>query len=95
MKYTVGQLSKIYSISSQTIHKYVDMGLVQCKRNKNGYRIFDNYSFQQLGTIIKYKNAGFLLKETNFVYQNLFIEEILNKMTEKSLQLNEELKKVK
>ncbi len=93
MKYTVGQLAKIYNISAQTIHKYVDKGLIQCTRDKNGYRIFNNYNLQQLGTIIKYKNVGLSLKDTNFVYQNLHAEEILQKMQQSSFELEKQLKK--
>ena len=88
MRYTVGQLAKVYKISSQAIHGYVDMGILPCVRDKNGYRYFDDYGFQILGTIIKNRNIGFPLKESNYVYQKSNLLEILEKLNNQEEKVN-------
>ncbi len=82
MKYTVGQLAKVYNISPQTIHSYVEMGILECERDANSYRIFDSYGFQKLGTIIKLRNAGFPLKDCDFVYQQHRTDELVKQLEE-------------
>lgn len=91
MKFTVGQLSKIFSISAQSIHSYVDMGILPCIRNEKGYRYFDEYGFQILGTIIKHRNAGMPLKDSSFVYENADEQEIYTRLLQQKQQLKKEL----
>lgn len=91
MRYTVGQLSKIFNISSQAIHGYVDMGILPCERDNNGYRYFDDYSFQILGTIIKNRNIGFPLKDSDYVYQKSNLYDILDRMNAQESKLEHEL----
>ncbi len=91
MKFTVGKLSKIYAISAQSIHSYVDLGLLPCVRDENGYRTFDEYSFQILGTIIKHRNAGLPLKDSSFVYEHSNEYEIYERLVKQKHKLREEL----
>ena len=91
MRFTVGQLAKVYNISSQAIHGYVDMGILPCVRDDNGYRYFDEYGFQMLGTIIKNRNIGFPLKESNYVYQKSNLIEILHRLNEQEQKANDEM----
>lgn len=91
MRFTVGQLAKVYNISSQAIHGYVDMGILPCVRDDNGYRYFDEYGFQILGTIIKNRNIGFPLKESNYVYQKSNLIEILHRLNEQEQKANDEM----
>lgn len=94
MRYTVGQLAKVYKISSQAIHGYVDMGILPCVRDENGYRYFDDYGFQILGTIIKNRNIGFPLKESNYVYQKSNLIEILEKLNTQEEKVNTQMRKL-
>ena len=91
MRFTVGQLAKVYKISAQAIHGYVDMGILPCVRDDNGYRYFDDYGFQILGTIIKNRNIGFPLKESSYVYDNSSLEEIMERLSEQERKVNDEL----
>lgn len=91
MQFTVGQLSKIFSISAQSIHSYVDMGILPCIRDGKGYRYFDEYGFQILGTIIKHRNAGLPLKESSFVYDNADEQEIYSRLLQQKQELKKEL----
>lgn len=69
MLYKVGELAELFGITPQTIHHYEKMGLIKPKRDGlNGYRYFDEYDFQKLGTIKRLRNAGFPLKESASFY---------------------------
>ena len=94
MKFTVGQLAKIFDISAQSIHSYVEMGILPCVRDENGYRVFDEYGFQILGTIIKNRNSGFSLKESDYTYTNVNPDDIIDKMIDRKHSINNELKKL-
>lgn len=89
MRFTVGQLAKVYKISAQAIHGYVDMGILPCVRDDNGYRYFDDYGFQILGTIIKNRNIGFPLKESSYVYDKSSLEEIMERLSEQERKVND------
>lgn len=69
MLYKVGELSELFGISPQTIHHYEKIGLIKPKRDDcNGYRYFDEYDFQKLGSIKRLRNAGFSLKDSISFY---------------------------
>lgn len=92
MKFTVGQLAKIFNISPQSIHSYVEMGILPCQRDTNGYRQFDEFSFQILGTIIKNRNSGFRLKESDYTYTQVSANKIIDKLIEQKVQINDQLR---
>lgn len=92
MKFTVGQLAKIFNISPQSIHSYVEMGILPCQRDTNGYRQFDEFSFQILGTIIKNRNSGFSLKESDYTYTQVSANKIIDKLIEQKVQINDQLR---
>jgi len=70
MKFSIGNVSRLFGISPQTIHHYEKIGLIEALRDEsNSYRYFDEYGFQQLATIRKLRNAGFALKDSSFVYK--------------------------
>ena len=94
MKFTVGQLAKIFDISAQSIHSYVEMGILPCHRDENGYRIFDEYGFQILGGIIKNRNSGFSLKESDYTYTNVDPFEIIDKMIERKEQISHQMRRL-
>ena len=60
----VGDLAQLYGLSKQTLHYYENKGILQPARDwRTGYRYFKSADIQRLGTIKKYRNAGFSLPE--------------------------------
>lgn len=64
MDILVGELAKLYGLSSQTLHYYEDKGILKPKRSTtNGYRYYETSDLSRLGSIKKYRNADFGLSE--------------------------------
>lgn len=67
----VGELAKLYGLSSQTLHYYEEKGmLIPYRDTQNGYRYYDVTDLSRLGSIKKYRNANFSLGEGIELYQN-------------------------
>lgn len=82
MEYHVGKLANLFDLSAQTLHYYEKLGLLKSYRNQsNGYRYYDESGLQQLGTIKKMRNAGFDLKNSTFVYNQINEEVIYQEYT--------------
>lgn len=61
---TIGKLAKELNINVETIRFYEKKGLIlQPIKPKNGYRLYDNVTANQLRFIAKAKVLGFTLKE--------------------------------
>lgn len=92
MKCSIGFLSNVFKITTQTIHHYEKLGLITSHRDRtNGYRWYDSYTFQKLGTIKKLRNAGFSLKDSTFVYQAATKEEIISQYQRRKKEVYLEL----
>lgn len=71
MNILVGDLAKLYGISSQTLHYYEERNILHPKRDvMNGYRYYETSDLPHLGSIKKYRNAGFSLNESIDIYDN-------------------------
>ena len=71
MEYNIGKLAETFGLAPQTIHYYEKIGIINPRRDeKNGYRIYSDYDFQQLATIKKLRNAEFSLKDGALLYDD-------------------------
>ncbi len=69
-RYFIGDLSKKFNINPRTIRFYEFIGILpEPARGENGYRIYNDKSFERIDFIIKAKSQGFKLNE---------IKEIIN-----------------
>lgn len=94
MLYKVGELAELFGISPQTIHHYEKLGLIKPKRDDvNGYRYFDEYDFQKLGTIKKLRNAGFPLKDSTSVYHRQNEQEVYFQYKQRRKEVMEEIER--
>ncbi len=101
---SIGDLSKKFNINARTIRFYESIGILpEPARGENGYRIYDDKSFERIDFIIKAKNQGFKLNEIKEII-NLYDEGkkpcaytkslINNKIKEIELKIND-LKELK
>lgn len=71
LEYNIGLLAEIFGLAPQTIHYYERIGILNPQRDeKNGYRVYSDYDFQQLASIKKLRNADFTLKDSSFLYDD-------------------------
>lgn len=66
---TIGKLAKQANVSVDTIRHYVDINLLQPKRNpENDYQLFNPKDVNRLEFIKHAKNLGFTLKELKEIF---------------------------
>lgn len=59
----IKEVEKQLHISAQTIRYYEDMNLIEVKREKNGYRFYDEDNITTLKKIIFFRNLDFSIQE--------------------------------
>ncbi len=73
MKYRTGDLSKILSVSSNTIRRYEEKGyLHSIREEKSDYRYFDNSDVTKMVFISKYRKIGFSHDQIAKMFQSDF-----------------------
>lgn len=71
MEILVGELAKLYGLSSQTLHYYEEKGMLNPSRSvTNGYRYYEASDISRLGSIKKYRNAEFSLPDGVFLIED-------------------------
>lgn len=70
MEILVGDLAKIYGLSSQSLHYYEEKGILNPQRSvTNGYRYYEASDLSRLASVKKYRNAEFSLPEGLFLFE--------------------------
>ena len=94
MDILVSTLAKLYGLSNQTLHYYEDKNILTPKRDiMNDYRYYDAADLNLLGSIKKYRNAEFSLKETIQLCNDSNDQDIISKYSKQKESLLEEIKR--
>ncbi len=83
--YQVKDIMQMYGISRDTIKYYEKQGLIEPRRNDNGYRVFDTFNVEKLKKILDLRDLGFSVQE--------IIEMALDESTERDAESLVELRK--
>ena len=95
MDILVGDLAKLYGISSQTLHYYEEKKILSPKRDElTGYRYYDPSDLSRLGSIKKYRNAGFPLDKALTITDQADKWGIVSNYLEQKKSLMEEIHKL-
>ena len=92
MEILVGDLSKLYGISNQTLHYYEKKKILKSRRDPlNGYRYYEPTDLNRLGSIKKYRNAKFNLEEVVSIVEDSSIWDIVNQYAKQKKSLQNEI----
>ena len=95
-KYLIGEVSKLFNITRDTLLHYDKIGLLSPKKDdKNGYRYYNIEDLNYLTDIIFYKSLNLPLNDINKVIKDSSPEEILDLIKEKEIYIKKELDKIK
>ena len=95
-KYLIGEVSKLFNITRDTLLHYDKIGLLSPKKDdKNGYRYYNIEDLNYLTDIIFYKSLNLSLKDIHKAIKDSSPEEILNLIKEKEIYIKKELDKIK
>lgn len=95
-KYLIGEVSKLFNITRDTLLHYDKIGLLSPKKDdKNGYRYYNIEDLNYLTDIIFYKSLNLSLKDIHKAIKDSSPEEILDLIKEKEIYIKKELDKIK
>lgn len=92
--YTVGEVSKIFNVSTDTLRYYDKLNLVKpWKTGENGYRYYSKAQFEMISTIILLRSVGTpiqkLFSVLNYEDASGIEAELLRRMEEIDIKINE------
>jgi len=88
-KFLIGELAKIYNISTDTLRHYDKIGLLKPEQDgSNGYRYYDISSMFKLSRILFLKNLDISLKEIQEYMSNKNTDRLLNMLNKKNNELD-------
>lgn len=96
MNYTIGQLAKIFNISTQTLRYYHKLELFSpINREDNNYRSYSSNQFQELRTILYLKDIGVSLKDIKKYKDNKELTYLYEILKIRRQNIEEEIKNLK
>lgn len=93
-KYTIGEIAKIYKISTDTLRFYEKQGLLVPKRLDNSYRYYSIFDIWKLNVIKTMKSLGIRLKDIKLFLENRSIDSEISLLEEEYYFLEEEIEKL-
>ncbi|MDO7977475.1 MerR family transcriptional regulator [Oceanotoga teriensis] len=94
----IGEISKFYGISTDTLRYYEKMGIVKPERNINGYRMYSMNQIWKINVITDLRKLGFPLKMIKEYLNNRSIDNtkyfILEEMSRVDKKIDEYKKRV-
>lgn len=67
--YTIGDLSKVFSLSKNTLRYYEDRGVLRpTHEDSSGYRYYDDEQFHLIGSLKKLQNMGLTVDQSRGVF---------------------------
>lgn len=104
--YRIGELAKIFNISTDTLRFYEKKGLLRADRDENGYRIYSIFDIWILNVITSMKDLGISLSEIknflenrsvanekNLLYEEHdFLEEKIDRLIRQKIELENRIK---
>ena len=88
-KFLIGELARIFSISSDTLRHYDKLGLLKPEHDSNNnYRYYDIRSMFKLSRILFLKNLGISLGEINDYMKNKNRERLLSMLRKKNEEID-------
>lgn len=93
MYYTIGELAKIFNISTQTLRYYHKLDLFSpINREDNNYRSYSSSQFQELRTILYLKNIGVSLKNIKKYKDKKELSYLYEILENRKLKIEKEIK---
>lgn len=96
MYYTIGELAKIFNISTQTLRYYHKLKLFSpINREDNNYRLYSSNQFQDLRTILYLKDIGISLKDIKKYKDNKDLSYLYEILKVSEQKIEEEISNLK
>lgn len=94
IKYSIGEISKIYNISTDTLRHYEKIGLIKPDRSKNSYRVYKLFDIWKLNVIKTMKNLGISLKEIKIFLENRSVDGQIDLLNRENKYIEKQIKEL-
>lgn len=94
-QYTIGEIAKIYGISTDTLRLYEKMGLIIPTRGDNHYRYYSIFDIWKLNIIKTMKSLGVQLKDIKRFLNKRSAQDELELLIKEDEYLNKEINRLK
>lgn len=94
ISYKIGEIAKIFNISTDTLRFYEKEGLLRAKRDKNGYRTYSLFDIWKLNVIRTMKSLGISLKEIKNFLENRSVSNERDLLKRELAFIGEEIKRL-
>lgn len=95
-KYLIGEVSKLFNISRDTLVHYDNIGLLRPNKDENnGYRYYKIEDLNCLTDIIFYKTLNLSLNDIDEVMKDSSPEQVLSLIKDKEIYIHKEIEKLK
>lgn len=91
IEYTIGEIAKLYHMSTDTLRYYEKEGLLIPKRSRNGYRVYTLFDSWKLNVISMMKRLGVSLAEIKAFLDQRSVEREKELLVEEAAYLSEQM----
>lgn len=96
MKFSIGQVSKLYDISKDTLRHYDKIGILKpCINKSNGYRYYSIKHLDQLDLILSNKDLGISLADIKSTMESDDLNEYKNLMIKQEFLIKQKIEALK
>lgn len=91
VEYTIGEMAKLYHVSTDTLRYYEKEGLLIPKRSKNGYRVYTLFDTWKLNVISMMKRLGVSLGEIKSFLDQRSVDREKELLKEEAMYIKEQM----
>lgn len=89
--YKINEISKLYSIGKDSLRYYERIGILNPKRDVNGYRMYGFSDISRLNVINELKNLGFEIRRIKELLSERSVEATLNMLDMEIKEINSKI----
>lgn len=93
--YKISEVSKLYDIGNDSLRYYEKIGILNPKRDDNGYRMYGLADISTLNVIKELKNIGYSMKAIKELLKNRTIDSTLELLDKQTTSIDEKIKQLK
>lgn len=96
MKYSVGEVAKIFGLTTEGVRYLEKQGIIHSERDeRTGYRVFDRNSVARLKSMRTYQALGFTMEEIRRMQRSASQEDLLASMCAHSDMISGQIEKLR
>ncbi len=76
--YKIGEISRLYGVSTDSLRYYEEIGILNPRRDDNGYRMYSIWDIQTLNVLRELRSIGFSMQEIKDHLQDFNLEKTLS-----------------